>query len=149
MKEIRITKLTDQEIDQFIGLITLFEEVFEMDALERPSYTHLKNVLSKPGFMAFIATEGDKIVGGMTVYLMEQYYAVQQLAYIFDLAVLSSHQRQGIGSALIRYLKDDGREQGYQEIFVQADLADDYALDFYRSTKPDNEENVIHFTYTL
>lgn len=149
MKEIRITKLTDQEIDQFIGLITLFEEVFEMDALERPSDTHLKNVLSKPGFMAFIATEGDKIVGGMTVYLMEQYYAVQQLAYIFDLAVLSSHQRQGIGSALIRYLKDDGREQGYQEIFVQADLADDYALDFYRSTKPDNEENVIHFTYTL
>jgi aminoglycoside 3-N-acetyltransferase I len=38
---------------------------------------------------------------------------------------------------------------GFEEVFVQADEADDYALDFYRTTKPTNEEKVRHFYYSL
>ncbi|MDX3912993.1 MULTISPECIES: GNAT family N-acetyltransferase [Olivibacter] len=71
------------------------------------------------------------------------------MAYIFDLAVASLWQRQGIGNALIMHTKSYFRQNGYSEVFVQADKIDDYAVDFYRKTNPTEEEDVLHFYYTL
>jgi aminoglycoside 3-N-acetyltransferase I len=41
------------------------------------------------------------------------------------------------------------RERGYEEVFVQADKVDDYAIDFYRATPITAEEEVVHFYYSL
>jgi len=71
------------------------------------------------------------------------------LAYLYDLAVLNEYQQQGIGRKLIQYINDFCRTEGFEEVFVQADEADEYALRFYRSTKPTDEERVRHFYYTL
>ena len=99
--------------------------------------------------MVFIASSEDKIVGGLTVYVLEQYYHIKPLAYIYDLAVTASFQRKGIGKKLIDAVNNHCREQGFEEVFVQADKIDDYARDFYRKTRPTNEEDVSHFYYTL
>jgi aminoglycoside 3-N-acetyltransferase I len=34
-------------------------------------------------------------------------------------------------------------------VFVQVNKVDDDAIDFYQSTKPTNEEQVVHFYYAL
>jgi aminoglycoside 3-N-acetyltransferase I len=78
-----------------------------------------------------------------------QHLTVKPLVYIFDLAVQTPLQRQGIGKKLIDAINKFCTEAGMEEVFVQADVIDDYAIDFYRKTKPTAEEDVIHFTYTL
>ena len=81
--------------------------------------------------------------------MLDQYYCKKPLAYIYDLAVLKDFQRQGIGKSLVKHLKEYCKKEGFDEVFVQADRTDDYAVDFYRMTKPTNEEDVIHFYYSL
>ncbi len=96
-----------------------------------------------------VAIAENQILGGLTVYILDQYYSEQPLAYIYDLAIAKKFQRQGIGKKLITALREYCNENGFEEVFVQADKADDIAIDFYRSTKITAEEQVVHFYYKL
>ncbi|MDN5215830.1 GNAT family N-acetyltransferase [Fulvivirgaceae bacterium BMA12] len=149
MKDILIEKLGEKDIDKFIEVIRLFEDVFEMKNFSLPETSHLQNLLKKESFFAFVASDNEKVVGGLTVYVLDQYYSVKPLAYIFDLAVDTKYQRQGIGRKLIAAVNNYCHEKGFEEVFVQADKVDDYAIDFYRSTRPTEEEQVVHFYYML
>ncbi|WP_342775446.1 hypothetical protein [Leptospira ilyithenensis] len=40
------------------------------------------------------------------------------------------------------------KQNGVEEVFLQADLGDDYAIEFYRSTGT-TPESVVHFYYPL
>ncbi len=147
MTEIQILKHND--LDKLNELISVFENVFEMENFKRPGKAHLQKLLDKDTFFAVIATTENKVIAGLTVYLLDQYYSEKPLAYIYDLAVLTAYQRKGIGKKLIEFITEYCRNKGFEEVFVQADKVDDYAIDFYRLTKPTNEEQVVHFSYVL
>ena len=149
MSEISIKKLSNQDILQFIEMITLFEVVFEMENFTMPDQNHLQKVLNSNDFHAFVALSNSKIVGGLTVYTLDQYYSTKPLAYIYDLAVASDQQRKGIGRQLISTTREHFSLKNYEEVFVQADKVDTHAVAFYRSTKPSEEEDVSHFYYLL
>lgn len=142
-------KLERGDVGLFIELIKVFEEVFEMPPFEIPSPNYLSNLLAKEDFLVFVALENHRVIGGLTAYILHQYYAKKPLTYLFDLAVSKDRQRAGIGKLLIRKINQYCQGQGHEEVFVQADQDEQYALDFYRSTKPTAEEKVIHFYYTL
>lgn len=144
-----IQKLRANDIEKLNELISVFQNVFEMENFKRPSEAHLRKLLNKDSFFAVIAKIEEKIIAGLTVYVLDQYYSERPLAYIYDLAVLEEYQRKGIGKQLIEFTNQYCRQNGFAEVFVQADKEDDYAIDFYRSTKPTNEEPVVHFYYTL
>ncbi len=146
--EIKIKKLEGQDIDEFVRLIELFEEVFEMENFAMPHRVYLREVLSKEGFIALVALAGERVVGGLTAYVLEQYYSEKPLAYIYDLAVEAARQRRGIGKQLIAAFQQYCQEQGFEEIFVQADQEDAHAIDFYRSAGA-MEKEVRHFYYAL
>ena len=145
--EIKI--LTSQDIDDFIQLIKIFEQVFEMKNFCIPAKEHLQRTLNNGNFLASVAKRGGKIIGGFTAYHLDSYYSEKPLAYIYDLAVLSAFQRQGIGKKLIAYFIQYCKEKNFQEVFVQAEEGDDHAIEFYRATKPTREAKAIHFTYVL
>lgn len=145
--EIQLLQATD--LAKWNELLSVFETVFEMKNFRRPGDAHLQSLLTKENFFAVVATVEEKIIGGLTVYVLDQYYAEKPLAYLYDLAVLPAYQRRGVGTALIAFTHAYCREKGFEEMFVQADDPDRYALQFYRSTKPTNEEAVVHFYYTL
>lgn len=147
--ELVYKRLQARDLDQFSDLIRVFEDVFEMKNLRMPGKDYLRRLLSKPDFIVFVAILKDEVIGGLTAYTLPQYYSEKPLAYIFDLAVLQKYQRQGIGRGLIDAINDYCRAQGYEEVFVQADRIEQYAVDFYRSTHPSEEEDVLHFYYTL
>ncbi|MEN7547561.1 GNAT family N-acetyltransferase [Rapidithrix thailandica] len=149
IKNVTIEKLDGHELDKFEALIKVFEEVFEMQNFSIPSRKHLQGVLEKDGFMVFVARWKGNVIGGLTAYKMDQYYSEKPLAYIFDLAVLRSFQRQGLGKQLIQAITEYCQENGFEEAYVQADKVDDHALDFYRSTPITTEEQVVHFSYTM
>jgi len=144
-----IKKLTPNDLTRFIELIKVFEVVFEMENFQMPPREHLAKLLAKPDFMVFVVIQDNVVIAGLTIYTLEQYYATKPLAYIYDLAVKTSLQRQGIGQRLIKAVNTHCKDLGYEEVFVQADKVDDYALDFYRKTKPTEEEDVSHFYYNL
>lgn len=146
---ITIKKLAYSDLQQFVQLVRLFGDVFKMSNFTIPPEEHLQRLLSQDGFYVFVALDkNDLVVGGMTAYTLIQYYSIKPLVYIFDLAVKTDLQRKGIGKKLILAINDYCHDAGVEEIFVQADRADDYALDFYRKTTA-IEEDVVHFYYPL
>jgi aminoglycoside 3-N-acetyltransferase I len=149
INDLHIRQLSIKDVSCFKNLIAVFEEVFEMKNFSMPKSEYLRELLAKESFHVFVALKEGSVIGGLTAYTLNQYYSEKPLAYIFDLAVASLWQRQGIGNALIMHAKSYFRQNGYSEVFVQADRVDDYAIDFYRKTKPTEEEDVLHFYYTL
>lgn len=147
--ETHVKLLGRNDLKEFTDLINVFKEVFEMKDFHWPRIGHLQDLLNRDDFDVIVATLGDDVIGGLTVYTWQQYYSIQPLAYIYDLAVLATHQRKGIGRLLMEFALDHYRKSGYEEVFVQADRIDDYALDFYRKTNPTAEEDVVHFYYRL
>ncbi|HMQ07909.1 MAG TPA: GNAT family N-acetyltransferase [Saprospiraceae bacterium] len=146
---IKIQVLRPQDIDKFYELITVFEKVFDMESFTRPNEAHLLKLLGEDEFIAVIALNNNKVIGGLTVYTLHQYYSEKPLAYIYDVAVLTEYQRKGIGKKLIEFTRELCRQKGFEELFVQADKVDDYAIDFYRLTTPTSEEQMVHFSYKL
>jgi aminoglycoside 3-N-acetyltransferase I len=149
IENIQVRVLKADEVRSFIQLIEVFEQVFEMENFIIPDENHLSNVLGKTNFKAVVARIGEKIVGGATIYVLDQYYSIKPLAYIYDLAVLKQYQRQGIGRIIINHIREYFSKLHFEEVFVQADEIDDYALEFYRKTQPTEEEKVRHFYYRL
>ncbi|GBF43234.1 acetyltransferase [Leptospira ellinghausenii] len=148
MLNISIKKLSANDLFEFLDLIRVFEDVFEMKQCQMPKESYLQSLLSRDDFFVFVTLLDGKVIAGLTAYLLRQYYSERPLVYIFDLAVQTKWQRKGIGKSLIIKINEYCRKEGMEEVFVQADVADDYALDFYRSTGGLPEE-VIHFTYPL
>ncbi|EOQ88778.1 acetyltransferase (GNAT) domain protein [Leptospira yanagawae serovar Saopaulo str. Sao Paulo = ATCC 700523] len=143
-----IKKLSSADLSQFIELIGVFEDVFEMKPFPLPDSNYLQSLLDRDDFFVFVSILDGKVVAGLTAYLLRQYYSERPLVYIYDLAVKTHLQRKGIGKSLIASINRYYKEKGIEEVFVQADLADDYALDFYRSTGG-RAEDVVHFYYPL
>jgi aminoglycoside 3-N-acetyltransferase I len=144
----KIQKLSHQNLNQFVALIRVFEAVFEMEDFQMPDENHLQNLLSTDTFHVFVALVDKQVVGGLTAYTLEQYYSERPLVYIYDLAVQTHYQRQGIGKMLMTEVNQYCKEAGMEEIFVQADEVDGHAIEFYRSTGG-IAEKVIHFYYPL
>lgn len=143
-----IEKLIYRDVDKFTELIRVFEDVFEMKNFNMPGENYLRQLLHKEDFFVFVAMLDNKVAGGLTSYIMHQYYSESPLVYIFDLAVKRELQYRGIGKMLIAANNSYSREIGAEAVMVQADVADDYAIKFYRSTGAKGE-NVIHFDYML
>ncbi len=145
---IEIKKLNEADLNDFIELIRVFEDVFEMENFIIPDNDYLQKLLAKENFFVFAATLENAVVGGLTCHTLQQYYSKLPLVYIYDLAVKTELQRQGIGTNLIAKVNEYCKESGMEEVFVQADRIDDYAVDFYRKTGA-TEEDVVHFYYPL
>lgn len=143
-----VHKLSKQDLGQFIELILLFEEVFEMENFQMPDRHYLQQVLEEKHFLAFVALSDGKVAGGLTAYILPQYYSRKPLAYIYDLAVKEEYQRQGIGKQLLSEITSYCKKAGVEEVFVQADEVDIHAVEFYQATGG-TAEKVIHFNYPL
>lgn len=149
MENITLKKLETDDLDQFIALIRLFEKVFEREDFTPPPVDHLSRLLKKEDFLVFAALLDGKVTGGITAYVLDQYYSEKPLAYIYDLAVDTPLQRKGIGQTLINAINQHCQDHGFEEVFVQAETEDEHAVAFYRATKPVRESNAIDFTYTM
>ncbi len=146
--DITIEKLNPSDINKFTDLIRVFEDVFEMKNFKMPGEIYLQQLLQKEDFFVFVALLNNKVVGGLTSYIMHQYYSASPWVYIFDLAVKRELQYHGIGKMLIAGNNRYSKSIGAEEVMVQAEEADDHAIKFYHSTGATSEK-VIHFEYQL
>ena len=143
-----IKKLTENGISDFRNLIEIFKDVFENDR-STPDDDHLNRLLSNPDFIVWVVKVKNKVAGGLTIYVLHGYYQVKPTAYIYDVGITPGFQKQGLGKALINEACKFCKQNGFDEAYVEAEMEDVDAVNFYRKTKFSHELNATHFTYTF
>lgn len=113
----------------------------------RPDADYLRRLLGRDSFIALAGLKDGAVVGGLAAYELHKFEQARSEIYIYDLAVLEAHRRQGISTALIAELQRIGRQRGAWVIFVQADYGDDPAIALY--TRLGTREDVMHFDITV
>ncbi|UII81582.1 GNAT family N-acetyltransferase [Flagellimonas sp. CMM7] len=142
-EEIQILRLGNSDLELFIKLVELFNEVFD-EYHTIASKNHLVNLLQKSEFYVIVAIKNDIVIGGLTAYELQKYYSDKSELYLYDIAVKAAFHNQGVGKRLINYLKNTSI--GVETIFVDAHSEDVQAVKFYESTFGPGEK-VDHFTF--
>lgn len=130
------------------GLLAVFGQAFG----DLPTYTgrrpgddYLRRLLAGDSFIALAAMKHGRVVGGIAAYELHKFEQQRSEIYLYDLAVLAEHRRQGIAMALVLQLKRIAAARGAHCIFVQADTApeDQPAIALYERLGV--REEVLHF----
>jgi aminoglycoside 3-N-acetyltransferase I len=139
-------QLSSSDVLYLKELLNVFEEAFQdKDTYGSaiPSDDYLRALLSKQHFIALVALDNNKVVGGLAAYELEKFEQERREIYIYDLAVDEKYRRQGIATKLINELKHIAAKRKAYIIFVQADKVDLPAIELYR--KFGKEEDVYQF----
>jgi aminoglycoside 3-N-acetyltransferase I len=91
----------------------------------------------------------NKVLGGLTGYILHNYYSTKPTAFIYDVGVLGDYQRKGVGKELITYLTEYCKENGFEQAYVEAETDDTQAVNFFRATSFSNALQATHFIYSF
>lgn len=143
-----IRHLTADDVDLMEAVSTMFGEAFDDAATytgRRPGAAYVGRLLSGGSFIALAAVKNGHVIGGLAAYELQRFEQERSEIYIYDLAVVGAHRREGIATALIERLKAIAAERGAYVIYVQADtgVEDEPAIALY--TKLGTREDVLHF----
>jgi aminoglycoside 3-N-acetyltransferase I len=144
---LKISRIRKDDVERLAELVELLNEVFE-EPNRVGSKRQLKKLLRNPSFHAIVAIKEDKIVGGLTAYELDSYYTDKSELYIYDIAVKTELQNQGIGKKIIQYLKEYSTKNEIEGIFVEAHSEDEQSVKFYESTFGKGEK-VDHFNFEI
>ncbi len=146
MESINIKKLNHNEVSDFRSLVEIFKDVFEM--YESTSNNEpLSKLLTNPDFLVFVVKEKQKVIGGLTMYVLNSYYGTKPTAYIYDVGITPEFQGKGLGKLLIAEVCKYCKDSEFEDVYVEAESDDIDAVSFYRKTKYSSEMNVVQFTY--
>ncbi len=89
-----VKKLNRNDASDFRSLVEIFADVFEND---RPisDDEHLSTLLANPDFLAFVVKENEKVIGGLTLYVLHGYYGTKPAAYIYDIGIAPAFKAEG------------------------------------------------------
>lgn len=145
---LEIRQLTAHELELMDAMLETFAAGFDDEEAytsRKPSPEYMRRLLARDTFIALVALQGEKMVGALAAYELPKFEQERSELYIYDLAVLEAHRREGVATALISHLQALGAERGAWVIFVQADTeeVDQPAIALY--SKLGVREEVLHF----
>lgn len=139
--------LTETDLSLFEDLLAIFQDVFELPKEKAPDRNHLQTILADKDCIVIVATVNGQTVGGLTAYILPNYFSAKPMAYIYDVGVRTDYQRQGIGKKVMAFFLNHCSTSGIAEAFVQADVEDDDAITFYRQLTAINPIHAVQFTF--
>lgn len=145
---IELRHLGPGDIELMNALLRTFGEVFDDASTyvdNRPGTEYLRKLLGSDCFIALTALADGEVAGGLAAYELRKFEQERSEIYIYDLAVVAKHRRQGIATALIEKLKTIAADRGAYVIFVQADTGVEDAPAIALYTRLGNREEVLHF----
>ncbi|MGE0816059.1 MAG: GNAT family N-acetyltransferase [Vicinamibacterales bacterium] len=128
----RILRLTRADLVLARQTFLTMAGVFETEA-EPLGDEYLARLLSRQDFWALAAVDGHAVVGGLTAHVLPMTTSETDALFIYDLAVVPAHQRQGIGRRLVDEARAMAAAHGIDDVFVPAEDEDTHALAFYRA----------------
>ena len=143
-------QLVTTNINDFKGLLDVFEEVFQWVDYRYPTDEKLHHLLKNTNFLAVVAKIENQVVVGLTAYILDSYEVEKPSLYLHDLGVKVCFQNQGIGKQLINYLMAYAKQNDFQDIFVSTEQDDNEdAIAFYRKTPFTDETKVLQYSFQL
>jgi ribosomal protein S18 acetylase RimI-like enzyme len=138
---IKLLTLTDSHT-----LINVAENVFDDPIVESSA----KEFLADPRHRLVVALDGGLVVGFVSAVIYVQPDKPAPELWINEIGVAPTHQRQGIGKALMQAILEEAKKSGCREAWVLTDRANIAAMTMYKSvggeeTLPDS----VMFTYKL
>jgi GNAT superfamily N-acetyltransferase len=109
-----------------IKLMRPGDEIFAVRAIReikqaRAEVAHMGRFLARTENILFVAVSEDQPVGFALAYQLDRVDIRPPMVFFYELEVLPSHRRQGVGRALIDHLKVLCRERGAGKMFVLTD----------------------------
>lgn len=141
MIEIKLLNANDAHI-----LNQLAEDVFDDPIVESSA----REFLDDPRHRLAVALDNDVVVGFVSavIYLHPDKPAPE--LWINEIGVASSHQRRGIGKALLQAMLDEAKQSGCTEAWVLTERENTAAMAMYRSTGGvESVPDPTMFTFTL
>ena len=124
------------EVADELAVVSLWNEVLSDSAPHNEPATIIRKKLAVEGDLFFVAVKGDIVVGT----LIGGYDGHR--GWVYSLAVRRDHQRQGIGTALVRHLEAALADLGCLKVNLQVRSSNADVVAFYRSLAYDVEERI-------
>ena len=137
-------RLGPEDSQQARKLISLFDQVFAEPSRPMLPELDLLSRLSNDHIWVWVAMDQEQVLGGLVGYELPKFETQRSELYLYDLAVASAHQGQGIGRGLIDTLIAQVKSTDIWAVFVQADLGDEVPNALYQSYGYE-QEKVHHY----
>lgn len=140
-----IKKLEPNEISLAHELILLFGFDDENRAL--PSREYTAKMLARNDFHVIVALENNRLIGGLTAYEMKMFKRETTEMFLYEIEVAEFRRQQGVGKALIEFLKKICHEKGIVQMFVGTEKDNRAARALYTATGGKADEDSVWFNY--
>lgn len=101
---------------------------------ERPDLRAIRSYLDDPRDVFLLASEGSTPVGFLRGTALRQITTRRRQMFLYEIGVGRRYRRSGVGRALVRWLLDYCRKNGFEEVFVLTSPGNRAAVQLYRST---------------
>jgi GNAT superfamily N-acetyltransferase len=97
--------------------------------------------LADPACLSFLALDDGRVVGSLYGYVLRRPESLRPKFFLYELDVLESHWRRGIGRQLVTEFLKEARAQNAQGAWVQAKSLDRRAQMFYEACAGKEEDD--------
>ena len=149
MTNVKIREAHDKDIIVILGLLyELGRPKPQKDSDVKEFKKIIKTYISNPDKKIFVAeTNGDTIVGMVSIMLLHRLNQINFEIYIPELVVVKKYQRCGIGKKLIESCIEFGKQKGTNRIKLESGNQRKEAHEFYK--KMGFEQPSLSFTKNL
>jgi aminoglycoside 3-N-acetyltransferase I len=134
MSTTHIKKLSTGEIELARSLFSIMASVFG-ESPRSVSAEYAASLLNRDDFWVIAALVDGEPIAGLTAFVLPLTRAECAELFIYDIAVLPTYQRHGIGRWLVETARGLAAERGIATAWVPAENSDVHALEFYRSLR--------------
>lgn len=131
--------LVNEELDFMINVLSEDNMIFDIG--------YLKSFIDNENSYAFIAKEGEKIIGFAYGYALLRPDG-RTMFYVHSIGILSDYQDKGYGTGLLSFIKDYSKNIGCSKMFIITDKGNSRACHVYEKVGGMNDiENEIVYVY--
>jgi ribosomal protein S18 acetylase RimI-like enzyme len=94
---------------------------------------YLERLLQNPANFLIVAETDGALLGFLFAHCIDRLHREETHYFIYELEVAPNRRRQGIGTALVRYLRNVAEREGV-EAFVLTNHSNRAAVSFYQAT---------------
>lgn len=144
----KIRRLQPADDVEAIAAIHILKPTAERNGLDA-SQEHMKRLLERDENYLYLATNDGQPVAYLVAYRVPRIDRDQDMVYLYKIDVAPEYRRQGIGSRMIQFLKEDCRHLDILKMWVGTSTENTAARALFESTGADSQSNTLaEYTYT-
>ncbi len=142
MEELLITRLTTDKWEKAQASVALFWDTKPSQEIVVKFLSNAQNIL--------LSAELDNVPVGQAIgYILDRWDRDEPMLFLYSIDVVETYQRKGIGTSLIKAVREIGQVQGCSESFVFTNDSNLAAKQLYQSTggKRSDPDDIVMFEY--